>query len=169
MKSYSQRLMPKGCGGLYGFLFCLFLIISCCGYSTRSLLPGYMKRVHIKLFENKTLKPGLDEAATTSVIEAFRSGSGLQIVSERDADIVVEGEVVGFSKTPYTYTGTQTVLEYKITVKFAVRCVDRVKNEVFWEGDVADWTTFETDEDAAVKEAVEKTAERLVNTILTNW
>jgi hypothetical protein len=27
--------------------------VSCCGYSTRSLLPSYMQKVHIKLFENQ--------------------------------------------------------------------------------------------------------------------
>lgn len=152
---------------IYALTFCMF--VSCCGYSTRSLLPDYMQKVHIKLFENRTLKAGIDEIATSSVIDAFRSASNLRIVDENSADIVIEGKVSNFSKDPYTYTSGQTILEYKITVSFSIRCVDRVKNEVFWEGSVSDWATYETDEDAAVSEAIKKTAERLVNTVLTNW
>lgn len=147
----------------------LVLFISCCGYSTRSLLPDYIRKVHIKLFENRTLKVRLDEIATDAVLEAFRSGSNLQIVDEKSADIVISGKVVDFSKDPYTYTSDQTVLEYRITVKFSVRCLDMARNEIFWEGSVSDWATYETDEDRAIEEATKKTAERLVNAILTSW
>jgi hypothetical protein len=147
--------------------FCL--VVSCCGYSTRSLLPNYIQKVHIMLFENRTLKVRLDEIATDAVLEAFRSGSNLQIVDENTADIIISGKVVGFSKDPYTYTSDQTILEYKITVKFSVRCLDKARNEIFWEGNVSDWATYETDEDRAIEEATKKTAERLVNAILTSW
>jgi hypothetical protein len=145
--------------------------ISCCGYSTRSLLPGYMQNVYIKLFENRTLKPQLDEWATQSVITAFASGSNLRIVDEKNADIVVEGTVTGYAKNPYTYTSNQNILEYKIDVTFSIRCVDVVKNEVFWEGNVSDWATYAPsgNEDEAILEAIKKTAEKLVTTLLTNW
>ncbi|MCK4251473.1 LptE family protein [candidate division WOR-3 bacterium] len=143
--------------------------VSCCGYSTRSLLPSHMQKVHIKLFKNQTFKIGLDEIATTTVIEAFRGGSNLRIVDENSADIVIDGKVSGFTKAPYTYTSDQTVIEYKITVKFSVRCVDRVKNDVFWEGDVSDWASYASDEEEAINAAIKKTAENLVNKILTNW
>jgi hypothetical protein len=128
-----------------------------------------MKTVHIKLFENNTLKAGLDEIVTNSVHEAFLSGSGLRISGEKDAVLLIEGRVTGFAKDPYTYTSAATVIEYKITVTLNARCIDQVRNEVFWEGSVSDWVTYETDEDQAVIDASQKTAEKLVNTILTNW
>ena len=143
--------------------------VSCCGYSTRSLLPDYFQKVHVKLFENRTLKPGLDELATNAVTDAFRSGSGLHITDESSADIIIEGKVAGYSKNPHTYTSDQTVTEYKITIKYSIRCIDRIKNEVFWEGTVSDWATFSTDEERATDEAVKKTADKLVDAILTNW
>ena len=149
--------------------YLILLQMSCCGYSTRSLLPGYMEKLHIKIFENQTVKVGLDERTTNAVIEAFRSGSNLRIVDENSADIVIEGKVTGFSKDPYTYTADQTILQYKITVKFTIRSIDRQKNEVFWEGDVSDWATYDTDEEKGIDEAIKKTAEKLVTTILTNW
>lgn len=145
------------------------ITLSCCGYSTRSLLPSHIQKVHIKLFENQTLKAGLDETATVNVIEAFRGGSNLRIVAEGEADIVIEGKVTGYNKTPYTYTSDQTVIEYKLTMKYSVRCVDQVKNDVFWEGSVSDWVTYTSDEEQALIEVARKTAEKLVNTILTNW
>lgn len=149
--------------------FLVLGIISCCGYSTRSLLPDYFQKVHVKLFENRTLKPGLDELATNAVTDAFRSSSGLHITDESSADIIIEGKVAGYSKNPHTYTSDQTVTEYKITIKYSIRCVDRIKNEVFWEGDVSDWATFSTDEEKAIEEAVRKTADKLVDAVLINW
>lgn len=144
-------------------------LMSCCGYSTRSLLSDHMQRIHIKFFENRTLKPGLDELATNAVTDAFRSGSSLRIADEATADLVLEGSVSGYSKDPHTYTSDQTILEYKITIKYSVRCVDKLRNEVFWEGDVSDWALYDTDEEQAIREAVDKTAERLLTRILTNW
>jgi len=155
--------------------FCLlpfyFLLISGCGYSTKSLLPGYMQRVHIVLFQNRTLKPGLDEQATVKTIDAFRSGSNLAVSDLTNADIVIEGEVVSYARNPNTYTSGQRIIDYKLTVTFSARCIDKVKNEVFWEGTVSDWSIYapDADEDAAIEEATKKTAEKLVNAILTNW
>jgi len=151
------------------WLLTLLLCLSGCGYSTRSLLPSYIQKVHVKIFTNQTIKTGLDELATNSVIEAFRSGSSLRIVDENSADIVIEGKVSGYSKDPYTYTANQTIIEYKITIKFTIRCVDRVRNEVFWEGDVSDWATYSVNEDEGINQAMKKTAEKLVTTILTKW
>ncbi len=146
-----------------------FLISNCCGYSTRSLLPGYIHRIHIKIFENQTYKTGLDEIATESTIEAFRKNSNLKIVSEDQADIVINGKVTGFSKEPYVYTGALNVSQYKITIRFSVTCFDQVKNTIFWQGDISDWATYTTDEDTGIREAIKKTADRLVTAIITNW
>jgi outer membrane lipopolysaccharide assembly protein LptE/RlpB len=147
----------------------VLLFLAGCGYSTRSLMPQYLHKIYVNVFENRTLKPGLDETATDAVIEAFRSGSGLRIVDEGNADLVLTGGVTGYSKTPHTYTSDQTILEYKITIRYSVRCVDKARNEVFWEGDVSDWALYEIDEEQAIIEAAKKTAERLVTNILTNW
>ncbi len=163
----AQRYCKKSLSFLF-LTFCL-IFVSCCGYSTRSLLPDYMHKIHIRLFENQTFKIGLDERATSSVIEAFRSGSNLRIVDENNADIIIEGTVSNYAKDPYTYTSNQTITAYRISVTFAVRCVDVVRNDIFWEGSVADWATYDSDEEGAIDEAVRKTADKLVNTILTSW
>jgi regulation of enolase protein 1 (concanavalin A-like superfamily) len=128
-----------------------------------------MKKAHIKIFENQTYKTGLDEIATQATIEAFRTNSSLRIVDEANADIIIEGKVSGYAKDPYVYTGALNVTQYRITVKFSIRCMDQVKNAVFWEGDISDWATYETNEDDGIQEAVEKTAKKLVTAILTNW
>ncbi len=143
--------------------------LSCCGYSTRSLMPEYMQSIHIAILDNRTLKPGLDEIATNAVIEAFRSGSSLRIVDEESADLILDGSVSGYAKDPHTYTSDQAILQYKITIRYSVRCLDRIRNEVFWEGDVSDWVLYDADEDQAIGEAAKKVAERLVTSILTNW
>lgn len=145
------------------------LSFNCCGYSTRSLLPGHMRKLNIKLFENATVKTGLDELATQAVTEAFRTGSGLKLTDEKQADIVIEGRVANYAKEPYVYTGVLSITQYKVTVSFAARCVDQVSNTVFWEGEVSDWALFTSDENQGIADAMKKTAQKLVTTILTNW
>jgi hypothetical protein len=148
--------------------YCL-LSFNCCGYSTRSLLPGHMRKLNVKLFENATVKTGLDELATQAVTEAFRTGSGLKLTDEKQADLVIECRVANYVKEPYVYTGALNITQYKVTVTFSARCVDQVNNTVFWEGEVADWTLFTSDENQGIAEAMKKTAQKLVTTILTNW
>ncbi len=157
--------------GMIGVCFVFSWWMSCCGYSTRSLLPGHLQTVHITLFSNKTLKAGLDELATNQVLRAFGEGSNLRITDKQNADLVIEGDVSGFSKVPYTYTSDQNVIDYKITITFKVRCVDVARNDILWEGSVSEWATYSAnaDEDGAIDEAMKKTAELLVVTILTNW
>jgi hypothetical protein len=147
----------------------LMMSLSCCGYSTRSLLPGHMRKLNIKLFENATVKTGLDELATQAVTEAFRTGSGLKLTTEKQADIVIEGRVANYAKEPYVYTGALDITQYKVTVTFSARCLDQVKNTVFWEGEVSDWALFTSDENQGISDAMKKTAQKLVTTILTNW
>jgi hypothetical protein len=143
--------------------------LSCCGYSTRSLLPGHMRELNVKLFENATVKTGLDELATQAVTEAFRTGSGLKLTAEKQADIVIEGRVANYVKEPYVYTGALNITQYKVTVSFWARCLDQAKNSVFWEGEVSDWALFTSDENQGISDAMKKTAQKLVTTILTNW
>lgn len=145
------------------------LWLNCCGYSTRSLLPDYMKKIHVRIFDNATVKTGLDEIATRATIEAFRTGSGLKITDEKQADLIIEGRITYYNKEPYVYTGTQNINQYKITVSFHVRGLDQIRHAVFWEGDVSEWSLFETDESAGINEAVRKTAQKLVTMLLTNW
>lgn len=155
--------------------FCLLLTaysllsLNCCGYSTRSLLPDYIQKVHVRFFENATVKTGIDEIATQATVEAFRTGSGLKITDERQADIVIEGRIANYHKEPYVYTDALSVSRYKVTVSFHVRCLDQARSGVFWEGDVSEWALFETDENQGISEAVKKTSQKLVTTILTNW
>jgi len=153
----------------YSLLSFSLLSLNCCGYSTRSLLPDYIQKVHVRIFENATVKTGLDEIATQATIEAFRTGSGLKITDDKQADIIIEGRIANYNKEPYVYTGALSVSQYKVTVSFHVRCLDQAKNEVFWEGDVSEWALFETDENQGINEATKKTAQKLVTTILTNW
>jgi hypothetical protein len=152
----------------YLTIIIILIILNCCGYSTRSLLPGYISKVHIKIFENQTYKTGLDEIATNLTIEAFRKNSNLKIVGEDQADIVINGKVTGFSKEPYIYTGALNISQYKVTIRFSVICFDQVKNTIFWQGDVTEWAV-DKDEEEGIREATKRAAERLVTVILTNW
>lgn len=152
-------------------LVSLLALVSCCGYSTKSLLPSHLKGVYIEIFENRTIKIELGEQMTKELVRQFNTDGSLRATSESRAQLKVKGSVSYFNKEPYVYSGDQTIYKYKITVKCNIQAIDLVKNEVYWEGEVSDWAILEQNQDEvpATNEAITKVAKEIVRRILINW
>ncbi len=149
----------------------LSIILNCCGYSTKSLLPPNLKNVYIEIFENRTIKVGLGEDMSRELIHQFMADGTMRITSEGKSQLKLTGEVSYFNKEPYVYSGNQTVYKYKITLSCKIKCLDLTKNTTYWEGEISDWATFDQnqDETVGIKEAMTKVAKETVRRILTNW
>jgi hypothetical protein len=72
-------------------------LLARCGYSTRGNLPDHIKTVAVPIFKNRTLEPGVESAVTSGVVNAFSSGGRVRVVPLGEADVVLEGEVTGYS------------------------------------------------------------------------
>ncbi len=153
-----------------GYILLLFWL-SCCGYSTKSLLPSHFKNIYIEIFENRTIKIGLGEEMTREIIKQLTADGSLRVSGESKAQLKITGQISYFNKEPYVYSGNQTIDKYRISLRCNVQCIDLVKNEVYWEGEVSDWALIEQnqDESIGISEAMTKVAKETVRRILTNW
>jgi len=155
-----ERLLP----------FLLFLI-SCLGYSTKSLLPSYFKTIYINDVKNLTTKPLIENTMKEEVIRAFTKDGSLQVSSDRNSDMSMEIEIKEYKKSPQEYDASQTVYRWRIKITVHVLCTDQVKNRVFWEGDVSFWEDMgrTEEEEETIEKICKKIAEDIVTKTITNW
>ncbi len=89
----------------------------------------------IPLAENKTLRIGLEEILTDSLISAYRQDKRLEVANLEDADIIIQSSIKNFAKTPFSYDASQNISLWKVTIECQVQCEERLKESNLWEGE----------------------------------
>jgi len=153
------------------------LVVGCCGYSTRSLLPSHLKTVAVLPATNTTTQPGLAEALTDSLTAAFTSDRTLRVTNVEAADLVVNTTVSSYSRTPSAYTGgdttgEQAVSAYELSISAQVEARDQGRDEQFYSGTASAQVTYDPSvktEELAAAEAVRKLALEVVRRVLIAW
>jgi hypothetical protein len=154
--------------------FLLFtLILGCCGYSTRlSLLRSNIKKLAIPLAENKTLKTGLEEILTNTLIETYRRDKRLEIASLEDADIIIHCQLTNYNKTPFSYDAAQNISVWKVTIDCTVQCEEKTKGSNLWEDNFSTFGTYDPNsetEEKAINQAMEKLSQDILNKTFSQW
>ncbi len=166
--------------------FCLFvvLVFPSCGYSTRSSLPAHIKTISVLPFANKidfqsgkasVYIPLLEVKAHDEVVNKFLFDGTLRISEEKNADLVLKGELIGYDRGALRYTDNNDVQEYRITVTVRLIMLDHL-GQVVWEepsfsGNASYFVTgpTATSETGAVQEAIEDLAKRIVERTVEDW
>jgi len=156
---------------LFPFLF-VFSIIGCT-YTFNPSLPPHIKSLAIPVFENETLRYGIEEVLTIYLIEAFIADGSLKVRDEKKADSVILGKIVKYEKQPYLYDEYEKVSAYRITVGVDVVFKDKIKDKVLWEEKgLEEWGTYivenETEEDG-IKEASNRLKDTILKAIAQGW
>lgn len=162
---------------IYFFILCLgFFLASSCGYTLVGLsnLPEHIKTIAIPTFENETLQEGVEEVITQTVIEEYVRGGKLRLVSENEADAILQGTIRLYdADQAVIYNEQNQVSGYKLTVKVDVELKDLVNDEILWRTDGlngdADFdggpdyniTEQEENEDEALREVAEELAQQI--------
>ena len=150
----------------------MFCFLNCCGYSTNVLIAPHLKTIAIPLVENQTIRPGLGEALTDSLISTFNRDRHLRLTSIENAHVVLECRINNFSKTPQSYDAQQNVFAYQVTIDASGKCEDKVKSEIIWEEPVSVWVTYDPNtetEDKGIEKAIAKLASEILRKTLTSW
>ncbi|MFN8179555.1 MAG: LptE family protein [bacterium] len=157
-------LGAAGCGA-YGF--------------SSSLLPDHIRSVAVPLPENKTNRGDLGTALADSLTEAFLKDQSLKVVSEKDADSIVEAQVLEYRREPFTFDAQENVQTYRVEIVLEARYVDVRKNHVIWEEKhLAQWDTYnfaavgghaaETEE-IGIGRVLAKLTDDIINRTLQAW
>ncbi len=148
--------------------------LAACGiYTFSPSALGGMKSLAIPLFENETTDSGIRERLTDQLAQAFVSDNTLKVAREQQADAVLRGTVISYTRDPYSYTSAEVVNEYISRIGLNVQFVNRKSGKVIWEEKgmsnfgIYDAAT-ETEDDGKAR-AVAKLVEDIVNKTVKGW
>jgi len=190
MSDFIRRFHRLICGGLFsGILGVLsFMMISGCGYTTRSTLPKNIKTIHIASFKNKIdytsdagggrniYLPLLEVDVRNAVIDRFLFDGNLKVVEEGRADFILRGNLKRYERTVLRYTDDDDVQEYRVHVTVSLELWTPQTDEPDWtESDFVGEATYfvsgpqAISEETAIKNAITDLARRIVERTIENW
>lgn len=88
------------------------------------ILPQHIKKIAVRQFTSKTQYFGLEEKLTLEVINEFLRDGSYPIVSENEADAVIEGQINRYILTPVQYDAALVPTVYKLRVLVEVKFAD---------------------------------------------
>ena len=142
-----------------------------CGYHPQpqgALLTGLGNGgVHIRIFDNKSYRTGLETKLTDSIVAEFARRSGGMVTGEDIAQMLLSGTVLSYTTAPASFTAADKIREYRASIK--VKAVLKQKNtqDVRWKGELSrnqvypvnsDISLQQNAEDAAIQEICNKLA-----------
>ena len=176
--------------------FLLTIVLTGCGYTTRSMLYGNYNTIYIAPFLNKVditqesfsankyriYRPMLETDITKKVINRYLFDGNLKPIKEPAADLVLKGELIEYRKDPLSYTAnTENVTEYRINIYVNLSLWDAKENKLLWQennfngnysyftADNANSASVKVPEATAVNNAIEDLARRIVERTVEQW
>jgi len=130
-----------------------------CGYrlsGTGAFLPGHVKTILIRNFENETSRYQAEQFVTFAVRDEFIRRVRLKMVEGMDeADAVLEGRIISFTVTPVSYSESAAD-KFQVSIVLDIRLMDLKEGRVLFENrhlrfvdayevDSADFFSMETE------------------------
>lgn len=165
------------------------LAFSGCGYTTKSLLPENIRRVHVPPVKNaielsgeisdktpfRVYRPGLEVELTNGIINRYIFDGTLSVTSADKADAVLEASLVDYRRDALRYTDGEDVSEYRLSITVDAKMTQKSDGKVLWERRVTGDSTFfltgsrAISEDEASVKAVEDVARRVIEATIEYW
>ena len=105
------------------------LWLACGIYSFTGSIPPHIKSISIPLFVNETAEFGVAESITDEVTNTFLEENILKVVQGDLSDSQLKGTIKKVNDSPYTYSETEEVLEYRFSVTIQVEWFDVSREE----------------------------------------
>jgi outer membrane lipopolysaccharide assembly protein LptE/RlpB len=112
-----------------------------CGYTPVVLSPGIgVNSLFIEPMVNRTAEPFLDTLVTNSLVERLGRDSRLTLVKKKtDAEAILSGTVSSYSRTAVSYNSTDTILEYRSTMRVNASLRRVSDDKILWKDSIS-WT-----------------------------
>lgn len=169
--------------------FGVLVILSGCGYTTKTVLPDSIKTIHVDIFKNgiditkevsakdkyEVYRPNLEVDLRDAVVNRIFLDGHLKVAAKDLADAILEGEILEYRKDPLRYQH-EVVVEYRISLVCNIKLIDAATSKVLAEqyniiGDSTYFTkgALQKSETETLKDAMSDLARRIVNRIVENW
>ena len=175
---------------IYLSILIFLSLISGCGYTNKSLLPSDIKTIRVDNFKNEIqvqaeqsnlrmyrgYRPGMENDITRAVTNKFLTDGTLKIANESNADLTLKSSLMDFKRDALRYDTSDNVEEYRIKLIVNMELTNNKTGVVMWkEKGFAGETTYRTSgslaksDDAAVNDAIDDLARRIVERTVEAW
>lgn len=148
-------------------------LAACAGYRTDPLFPGNARRIAVPIFENDTFFRQVEFDLTRNVCEELRVRPGINIVEEKDADIILRGKIRSIDQNVLSLGKFEKPTESSATTSVSCTVVERRTGRVLKTFSVSDRVDFAiaTGEglQTAQRETYYELARRIVFELESEW
>ena len=158
------------------YILLAFTAISCGIYNFTGGSTGDAKTFQVNFFRNDAplVEPGLDRDFTIALQDLINNQTNLSL-TDRNGDLVYEGEIVEFNITPMTATAGQTAAQNRVTIGVNVRCTNHKEDKKDFEKrfsfyyDYPAATQFNSVKGEAIPQIFERITQDIFNASLADW
>jgi hypothetical protein len=162
------------------FIILLFLIASSCNisYSFRTASIDYelTKTLSIGKFINQAplVYPPLEQRFNESMADMFTRNTRLQLV-QQNADMEIEGEIVGYQLTPLAVQEDAFASETRLTLSVRMRFKNNKTNDPPIEETISanrnfsSNTVFDSVQDELIRQLIDEIVDQIFNSTMANW
>ncbi|MEE8574637.1 MAG: LptE family protein [Thermodesulfobacteriota bacterium] len=150
----------------FALLLLIAALLTSCGYHVAGRggsvnftgeLPGGITSLSIPIFTNVTRKAGVEAVMSTAFVDEFIATVDIKKTNEADARLV--GIVKAYDLGPVSYSRTEVVKEYRLTVVLSVRLIRASDGKIIWkDNNVSEYEDFSA---VIMDVAATKDAERM--------
>ncbi len=157
----------------------IFITISCnVSYSFRTASINYelTKTLSLGRFVNQAplVYPPLEQKFNEEMVDMFTRNTRLQLVNQ-NADMEIEGEIVGYQLTPLAVQEDAFASETKLTMTVRMRFRNNKTDEPDMEETISanrtfsSNTIFDTVQDQLINELIDEIVDQIFNATMANW
>jgi hypothetical protein len=154
----------------------LALAPSCGYYSTKGRTAGDIKKIAVPNLANNTAQPDIETQITDNLRAGLIKDNTLKVVSEAEADAVLEATVVEYRNLPYTFNTELQADQYRLAITILASLFNPKDNTYVWKdrrieahSDYYLETTTEQTYDRALEEVYKDIVEGILNATTQEW
>ncbi len=164
------------------YLFVVSALVTGCGYHALSQDAasrfGEGKTVSIPIFANKTYRPNLENILLNYLVDEFARRKSLKVQEMQFSDYTLSGEILTYSKAAISFTGYDTIKEYRATMTLLATMRKNSTQKIVWRGNLSwsqdfpastDIAIQQNSEDAAIQEICRRLAQQIYLKIMEDF
>ena len=161
---------------LFSFLW-IFAIQSCGMYSFTGADTGDAETFQVNFFQNTAdlVEPGIDRTFTLELQDLIQNQTSLNLTNN-NADLIFEGEIIDYYIAPMTATSDNTAAENRLTIAVNVRYYNTLEPEKDFERRFSFYYDYPANQqliganlDSAIDEIYSRLTQDIFNAALTDW
>lgn len=178
MKKTKQLVMWAGLSNRISFIqfacvLVIFVLISGCGYTTKSLISRKVNSIYIPIFENDTFRRGLEFGLTNAVIDEIMSKTKLRIAHKDNADLILTGKIIRVNEGVHSSNAQDNIVESSVTITVEIRIYERRTERSIGEATLSNTAEFIVSRGENIKTATQESqvglAEKIISQLEEKW